>query len=278
MAYSPYKFTEWHFNALLAPFFTLRSEKLSNERQYRGWQDYMLISLDWDLYKYFDLKYKPTARDMRVRKEMIEKFDLQAVNIKEFGSSFLPDAVLLDQSGKPFIFEVKKELSGEKACNDIVLQTMIYANIIIEPSFHGRRLFNTYEFLDLLYRAHWFRQEYDGGYTDLKKKHAEYFGYTTVKRISEKKPGIIFALVNPRKHILLRLEKACKMVRELKYNEYKVMSGKIHSANCQFRKRIDEIKKNWNNLKKIEFSIFPINLSVLESTIEERYLLLEEED
>ena len=278
MAFTPYNFTEWHFNSLLVPLFILRSKKIRREkkREFRGWVDYMLISRDWELAQYSNLNYRPRrARDLDFRKELVENFERQGIDIAKFGVSFLPDAVLLDQYGKPYIFEIKKDLTSKKACNELVLQALIYTNTLLLLSYKNQKLFgSSYGFLDLLYRAHWFIWEYDDEYTNLKEKYAKYFCYKTIKKVGTGSPIILFGLINPRIYILQRLIEACKLVKKLSYINYKRGLNNIVTSGCKFMKRVDEIEDNWEKLQKIEFSVLPINLSVLESTIEERYVLV----
>jgi hypothetical protein len=197
--YQPDHFTEWHLNEILSFLFT-------------GNKDYMLIFQDSDLHYYhFVDKHHPTKyRDEREKAQKIV-----------YRQDFRPDAVLIDGQGQSYVLETKLAINSRRSFDSLVFQALLYVNLIITPSYRGTPTCDTYQFLNLLYKAHWFHRGYEGPYKNLIERHGWYFRLSSTLPQTEfiKTPRVIFLL--PENTKWERLTLALEVIQQLDFADYK---------------------------------------------------------
>lgn len=237
--YTPKNILEWHFNKALSYFFT-------------GNLEYELIFQDSDLHNYYFVhSYYPDKN----RIERLEaKKTIRAQN-------FRPDGILLDRTGQFYVLESKLRIKSQREFDSLVYQSLLYANLVRTPAYDGKATITTYPFLDLLYKAHWFCQKYEGLYTNLREKHQWYFDAPTPLEPSEfenKIPRVIFFL--PANIDENRLMSAIFTVRKLSFSDYEQYA---QIENLDKKDRSNELRKNWVALQATQFSMIFIDPNLL---------------
>ena len=277
MPFTPKDFQEWHFNEILYALFAIKDKN-----------KYMLVFQEHDLGNYLDVGRYRTSKDPKKRQEATATITHITRNIENFCQSFRPDAILIRKDGTPYVLEVKlkqRSTSTIAGCNELVLQSMIYSNILLSPAYYHRDkknpippYDNTRNFLNHLGTAHWFSRSYDEKILDNKKvdtieEKARFIFQKNNFQIKDNTCGVIFAVSNPKQELLPMLIRACQVARSKSFEEY---CGKVtFNKNCRFVKRVGELKHNWQKLQSISFHFLPINLDALQQTLGEPLDLLE---
>lgn len=242
------KLTEWDLNRILDILFLSRYKN-----------DYIVLFQDGDLHQYVDRRLKP-EKCVKTRKETGIPVDPQ---------KFRPDMVLLDKRGQPYIVETKTDfISSESKCIDLVVQSIVYANVIFSLFWKGASTCDIYEFLDLLLKAHMFVLGYKVEHIDLQEAHKLYFNLHRQlgKHEFQNVPHVIFLLA---KVNLPTLVKVCKLIKESNFIDFKQ-----YVKDSRFRKRVEDIQNNWESIQKMKFFIMPVYLPSLSVTIGERFDLI----
>jgi len=274
MAFTPKTFQEWHFNEILYALFAIKDRN-----------DYMLVFQEHDLENYFDVGRYRTSKDPEKRKAAKAAIT-RVTNIENFCQTFKSDAILIKRDGMPYVLEVKmNQASSLNAGNELVLQSLIYSNIVLNPAYyHNNKKIpippydNTRDFLDLLATSHWFSRIYDEKVTSNKKaptieEKGKFIFQKKNLRIGTDTCGVLFAISDPREELLPMLMHVCQLVKSRSFEEY----CKEVTFNKRFRltRRVVELKHNWHKLQSISFHFLPINLDSLKQTIGEPLDLLE---
>lgn len=223
-------------------------------------QDYMVIFEDGDLHRYVDHKLKP-EQGVKIR-SLVQGVCFQP-------QKFRPDVVMLDTEGYPHIVETKigSALLSRKQCFNLVVQTLVYASLIVSPRWNGASVCATpYEVFDLLHKAHWFRhRRFEGACLSLKLAHKIHFNLPDALRENEfgSKPSVIFLIedASQRSHDLHleRLCEACEIVHKLNWSEFKDYALQHLPLNSPFRKRLSKEvgEQTWEVLRVTKFSFMP---------------------
>ncbi len=232
--YQPDHIIEWHVNKILYFLFT-------------GHKKYMLIFQDGDAHGYQHVNtYAPRSSRAKISERRASELLFAA-------QDFRPDAILIDRKGQSYVLENKLRVTRQSEFDGLIMQSLVYANFIYEPTKDGKKTTDTYSFLDLLYRANWFTQEYEGPYSNLANMHKWYFGLPEPldKSAFAGKPKIILLL--PDKVKDARLLDAIQRTRKMEFNEYeRHIAGTLTSRGIALR--INSLKNNWMELRETVFS------------------------
>ncbi len=268
MAYTPKTFQEWHFNEILYALFAIKDKN-----------KYMLVFQEHDLENYFDVDRYRTSKDTDKRRKARAAIE-NVTKIENFCQTFKSDAILISNDGIPFVLEVKMHQAATvNACNGLVLQALIYSNILLSPAYYhdDKKIpippYNmTRNFLDLLITAHWFSRVYDERVISKRKiqtieEKGKFMFEKKNFRIRTDAGGILFAIPNPRRELLPLLMDACQRVKLKSFEGY--CEEVTFNKKFRFAKRLVELKHNWQKLQSTSFHFLPINIFALQHTLGE---------
>ncbi|MCK4307221.1 hypothetical protein KAW50_03225 [candidate division WOR-3 bacterium] len=246
MSYYIPKFREWELDRILDVLFLARYH-----------EDYMVVYMDGDLGAYGDSK--SIAGSIAGKDDFDERI--------YYEGKFRPDMVVIDKQGRVYIVEAKiKAMTGKGKCNDLVVQTLVYANHILSPKI-GKTIYTPYEFVKTLWKAHWYvKYREDGKFLPLEIAYKEYFGLERKlkeDKINKEAPHVLFLLPSANLEILME---ACKAVKKYKrFSKFKEYAES--SSTKKGRKRLDELKKNWRLFQDTKFYMIPVDKSNLMATL-----------
>jgi len=230
----------------------------------------LLIFQDTDLHNYLDRFLIPLNKVDKRKKVKTSR----GTPVIADPQKFRPDAVLLSRDGRPWVLEAKRgSVNSEADCEELVVQTLIYADIIISPRWNREKSLNnnfqitTYDFLLDLYEAHWHLKGSPGKFYSLEKKHQDYFNLQRKleKKDFEKIPYVLFLLEDVNRD---RLKEACERVKQSNFDSYKNRAEEVLHENSRFRKRLGSIKNNWEMLQQIKFHLMKWNTAKFAEVIE----------
>lgn len=259
MAFRTWNLKEERLNATLDVLFLARYHN-----------EYMVIFEDGALHRYIDYKLKP-EQGAKTRNEV------KGVCFQP--QKFRPDVVMLDKTGNSHIVETKigSALLSEKDCFNLVVQTLIYTNLILSPIFNDQMVCtSSYKVFDLLHHAHWFRhRRFEGECPSLDQAHQKHFHLSNALKEEAfgRQPSAIFLIenVSPASHKLhvSRISEACEVVHRLNWSEFKKYALKELPANSPFRERfVQEIhEQTWDVLRTTKFALMPFYPARLESVL-----------
>ena len=241
--------TEWNINHIMDIVFMARHH-----------DSFMMIFKDSDLHRYAD-KLKGD-KEVKTRRETGVPLDPQA---------FRPDALLVDREGQSFILETKigPGLSSQAQHMELVVQTLVYANVFLSPSWPGATPWRTYPFLDYLYHSYWYvNRPYDGPCPGLREVHKAHFGLSTCleEREFKKIPHVLFLLEQFNQQ---RLKDSCTTVREQDFDVFRECVGGVLPRSSRFRKHLEGLRTNWSLLRETRFFTMAVDPSALKSLVSE---------